>query len=206
MPTTLSASPSTTIADWTAATFVVGFRSATRRSDDTADLRDWFPWTEATGTQPGQVQLGRCFVDGRAPNSQRTIAPCAHAAREHRDRERPRPGVLLSTVLRAHPTWSPGMADSTVTFRVDEELKAAFAEIAAAQERTAAQLLRALMRDAVQGWRESQEHDTWFRQEVEQGVGEADDPAIDRLPHDRVLSTWRQQRAELERRAAGRTA
>ena len=98
------------------------------------------------------------------------------------------------------------MADSTFTFRVDEELKAAFAEIAAAQEHTSAQLLRVLMRDAVQGWRESQEHDTWFRNEVEQGVGEADDPAIDRLAHDGVLSSWRQQRAELERRAADRTA
>ncbi len=98
------------------------------------------------------------------------------------------------------------MADSTFTFRVDEELKAAFAEIAAAQERTAAQLLRVLMRDAVQGWRESQEHDAWFRNEVEQGLREADDPAVDRLAHDRVLSSWRQQRAELERRAAGRTA
>jgi predicted transcriptional regulator len=58
------------------------------------------------------------------------------------------------------------MADSTFTFRVDEELKAAFAEIAAAQEHTAAQLLRVLMRDAVQRWHESQEHDTWFRSEV----------------------------------------
>ena len=98
------------------------------------------------------------------------------------------------------------MADSTFTFRVDEELKAAFAEIAAAQEHTAAQLLRVLMRDAVQRWHESQEHDAWFRNEVERGVREADDPAVDRVPHDRVLSSWRQQRAELERRAAGRTA
>ena len=98
------------------------------------------------------------------------------------------------------------MADSTFTFRVDEELKAAFAEVAAAQEHTAAQLLRVLMRDAVQRWRESQEHDTWFRNEVEQGLREADDPGVDRVPHDRVVSSWRQQRAELERREAGRTA
>lgn len=31
------------------------------------------------------------------------------------------------------------MADSTFTFRVDQELKAAFADVAAAQEHTAAQ-------------------------------------------------------------------
>ena len=49
-------------------------------------------------------------------------------------------------------------------------------------------------------------HDAWFRNEVERGIREADDPAVDRVPHDRVLSGWRQQRAELERRAAGRTA
>lgn len=98
------------------------------------------------------------------------------------------------------------MADSTFTFRVDEDLKAAFADVAAAQERTAAQLLRVLMREAVQGWHEAQQHDVWFRGEVEQALGEARDPAVERIPHDRVVSSWRQQRAELERGAAGRTA
>jgi predicted transcriptional regulator len=98
------------------------------------------------------------------------------------------------------------MADSTFTFRVDEELKAAFAEVAGAQEHTAAQLLRVLMRAEVRRWHESQEHDAWFRSEVEHGLREADDPAGDRVPHDRVLSSWQQQRADLERRAAGRTA
>jgi predicted transcriptional regulator len=62
------------------------------------------------------------------------------------------------------------MADTTFTFRVDEELKAAFSEVAAAQERTAAQLLRVLMREAVQRWHETQEHDAWFRGEVEQAL------------------------------------
>jgi hypothetical protein len=98
------------------------------------------------------------------------------------------------------------MGESTFTFRVDEQLKAAFAEVAAAQERTAAQHLRVLMRETVQRWHEAQEHDSWFRGEVEQAVREAADPTVDRIPHDRVTSSWRQQRAELERRAAGRTA
>ncbi len=98
------------------------------------------------------------------------------------------------------------MADSTFTFRVDDELKAAFAEVAAAQDRTAAQLLRVLMREATQRWHESQDHDAWFRGEVTQALGEAADPATDRVSHDQVVSSWRQQRAELERRAAGRTA
>lgn len=98
------------------------------------------------------------------------------------------------------------MADSTFTFRVDDELKSAFAEVAAAQEHTAAQLLRVLMRDAVQRWHEAQEHDAWFRGEVGGAVREAADPAVDRVPHDQMVSSWRQQRAELEGRAAGRTA
>jgi predicted transcriptional regulator len=98
------------------------------------------------------------------------------------------------------------MADSTFTFRVDDELKTAFAQVASAQEHTAAQLLRVLMRDAVADWHESQEHDAWFRGEVEQGVREATDAAVERVPHDRVVSSWRQQRADLKRRAAGRTA
>lgn len=41
------------------------------------------------------------------------------------------------------------MADNTFTFRVDQALKAAFSEVAAAQEHTAAQLLRLLMRDEI---------------------------------------------------------
>jgi len=98
------------------------------------------------------------------------------------------------------------MADSTFTFRVDEELKAAFADIAAAQEHTAAQLLRVLMRNTVQQWHESQEHGAWIHSEVKHALQEAADPTIERIPHDRVLSSWRQQRAELERRAAGRSA
>lgn len=98
------------------------------------------------------------------------------------------------------------MADTTFTFRVDEELKAAFAELAATQERTAAQLLRVLMRDAVQQWQESQAHDAWFRGEVEQALREDADPDVERVSHGRVLSSWRQQRAELERRANRRPA
>ncbi|MBW3606525.1 MAG: hypothetical protein KY460_16775 [Actinobacteria bacterium] len=98
------------------------------------------------------------------------------------------------------------MADSTFTFRVDDELKAAFAEVAARQDRTAAQLLRVLMRDATRRWHDSQEHDSWFRGEVEQALGEAADPGVERTSHRRVVSSWQQQRADLERRAAGRTA
>jgi predicted transcriptional regulator len=98
------------------------------------------------------------------------------------------------------------MTDSTFTFRVDDALKTAFAEVAAAQERTAAQLLRVVMRQTVQQWHDSLEHDAWFRGEVQQALAEAADPDVNRIPHDRVASNWRQQRAGLEGREAGRTA
>lgn len=98
------------------------------------------------------------------------------------------------------------MADSTFTFRVDDELKAAFAEAAAAQDRTAAQLLRVLMREATRRWHESEEHDAWFRGEVTQALDEAADSGVERVVHDDLMSTWQQQRADLKRRAAGRTA
>ena len=85
-------------------------------------------------------------------------------------------------------------------------MKSAFAESAEAQDRTAAQLLRVLMRDAVRRQREAREHDAWFRGEVERGMREADDPAVRRIPHEDVRSNWRRQRAELTKRAADKTA
>ena len=98
------------------------------------------------------------------------------------------------------------MSESTFTFRVDEKLKAAFAEVAAAQEHTAAQLLRVLMKRTVREWTEGQEHDAWFRAEVAQAVRDADDPSVGRIAHAQVVSSWRDQRAALERRGSGRTA
>ncbi len=98
------------------------------------------------------------------------------------------------------------MAQSTFTFRVDEELKAAFAEVASNQERTAAQLLRVLMKDAVHCDRELSEHDRWFRAEIEHALSEADDPATPRLAHESVRSSWQQQRSAIERQATGRPA
>jgi predicted transcriptional regulator len=98
------------------------------------------------------------------------------------------------------------VAESTFTFRVDDALKAAFAEVAANQERTAAQLLRVLMKDAVHRDRELREHDRWFRGEIDLALSEADDPATTRLAHESVRSSWQQQRATLERRAPGRPA
>ena len=75
-----------------------------------------------------------------------------------------------------------------------------------AMDRTTAQLLRLLMRDAVRRGQESREHDAWFRGEVDQAMREADDRAVRRIPHEDVRSSWRQQRAELAERAGGKKA
>jgi predicted transcriptional regulator len=97
------------------------------------------------------------------------------------------------------------VTQSTFTFRVDDDLKIAFAEAAKAQDRTAAQLLRVLMREAVQRQRDGQEHDAWFRAQVEQGIREADDPSVRRIPHETVQANWRRQRAEFVKRTRGKT-
>jgi predicted transcriptional regulator len=55
------------------------------------------------------------------------------------------------------------MADSTMVLRVDDQLKAAFAQAAKAADRTASQLLRDFMRDYV---REQAEYDAWLRGKV----------------------------------------
>jgi len=98
------------------------------------------------------------------------------------------------------------VAESTFTFRVDDELKARFAEVAANQERTAAQLLRVLMKDAVHRDRELREHDRWFRSEIGRALSEADDPDTQRLAHESVRSSWQQQRAAIEQQTTGRPA
>ena len=50
----------------------------------------------------------------------------------------------------------------------------------------------------------AREHDAWFRAEVEQGMREADDPDVKRIPQEDISADWRRQRAELVRRAGER--
>ena len=52
------------------------------------------------------------------------------------------------------------MGEATFTFRVDEALKAEFAQAAKADDRTAAQLLRDFMRDYVRGSARTRPHMT----------------------------------------------
>ena len=83
------------------------------------------------------------------------------------------------------------MPDATFTFRLDDRLKTDFAEVAKAQDRTSAQLLRVLMRAEVDRQREVVEHDIWFRTEVKRSLRDADDPNVVRIPHEEVRASLR---------------
>lgn len=89
------------------------------------------------------------------------------------------------------------MTETTFTFRLDDELKAAFAETARSQDRTAAQLLRVLMREAVQSSRARHDHDRWFVGEVEAALEEADDPRTEWVSNDQARADWADFRAAL---------
>jgi len=65
------------------------------------------------------------------------------------------------------------MSEATFTFRVEEQLKCAFAQAAKAQDRTGAQLLRDFMREFVRSQQQAAQHDAWFRQQVQVGLNAA---------------------------------
>lgn len=93
------------------------------------------------------------------------------------------------------------MSEATFTFRVDPELKAAFAEAAKNQDRTGAQLLRDYMREVVRRQREDEAYDVRFRRAVALGLDAA--KAGDLVSADEVeveAETWR---AEMRRKLSG---
>ena len=65
------------------------------------------------------------------------------------------------------------MSEATFTFRVDENLKNQFTTAAKDRDRTGAQLLRDFMRDFVRQQQEAEQHDAWFRQQVQSGLNSA---------------------------------
>ncbi len=66
------------------------------------------------------------------------------------------------------------MSDATFTFRVDDGLKAEFANAAKANDRTGAQLLRDFMRSYVAQQEEAQQYDAWLAKKVEQSRASAE--------------------------------
>jgi hypothetical protein len=51
--------------------------------------------------------------------------------------------------------------------------------------------------EALRKTHEAAEHDRWFREQVEQGIREADDPNTEWVPHEIVKADMARQRAEL---------
>jgi predicted transcriptional regulator len=75
---------------------------------------------------------------------------------------------------------------------------------AAAMHRPASQLIRELVSEFVAQRRAGREHDAWFRAAVEEGLRQADDPSVARIPHDEIAAEWRVQREELAKQASKR--
>ncbi len=50
---------------------------------------------------------------------------------------------------------------------------------------------------------EAAAHDKWFREQVEIGLAEADDPAAEWVTHEEANASWARKRAELLQRAEG---
>lgn len=91
--------------------------------------------------------------------------------------------------------------DAVFTVKVESDLRAAFIAEAEAVHRPAAQLVREYMRDFIAQRQAEREHDAWFRAQVEEGVRQADDPAVARIPHEQIADDWQRQRAALVERA-----
>ena len=89
------------------------------------------------------------------------------------------------------------MSQATFTFRVDDELKSNFASVAKSLDRSGAQLLRDYMRDIVRRQREAEEHDAWFREQVQIGLGSANAGKL--TSNEEVEASFAARRAETRR-------
>lgn len=84
------------------------------------------------------------------------------------------------------------MTESTFTFRVDNNLKKEFKNLAESNDRSSAQLLRDFMRDYIKQQKELSEHDQWLRSQIQIGLHAAN--TGDLIPGEEVESEaieWR---------------
>lgn len=92
------------------------------------------------------------------------------------------------------------MTEVTYTFRVERALREAFVAMAEEQDLTAAQILRRLMREAVEEYREAAAHENWTRGEIGAAMDNADSTDALRLSSDAVEKEWNLQKQEIRRR------
>ena len=84
------------------------------------------------------------------------------------------------------------MSEATVTFRVDDALKAELSSAAKSLDRTGAQLLRDFMRDFVQKQNDAQ-HEAHLRRQIQAGLDSAN--ACRLVPHAQVQAQFAERRA-----------
>jgi predicted transcriptional regulator len=89
------------------------------------------------------------------------------------------------------------MAETTITIRVDPELKTAFSRAAQARERTDQDLLREFMQDFIETQRTDSEYEQWFRRQVQIGIDDAD--AGNLIPAEEVEAEFATMRANATR-------
>ncbi len=94
------------------------------------------------------------------------------------------------------------MSNATFTFRVEEGLKAEFANAAKAHDRTGAQLLRDFMRSYVAQQDTAQQYDDWLTKKVEQSRASAE--AGNLIPASDVEARFAARRAATGARLADR--
>lgn len=92
------------------------------------------------------------------------------------------------------------MTDVTFTFRLDQPLKEAFAAMAEAQELSAAQLLRRMMRDAVERHEEEAAHERWLLREIDDAMHDTGKPRSPRFSNEAIAAEWERERGQIERR------
>jgi predicted transcriptional regulator len=92
------------------------------------------------------------------------------------------------------------MAETTITIRVDAELKTAFSRAAEARDRTDEGLLLEFMQDYIETQRTDSEYEQWFCRQVQIGIEDPD--AGDVVAAEEVEAEFAALRAALPRRAA----
>jgi len=90
------------------------------------------------------------------------------------------------------------MTDVTLTFRLDSALKEAFIALADEQDLSAAQVLRRMMREAVEEYQEGAAHERWLRREIEDAMHEAR-PRGASMSNEAVEAEWRHDRDRMAR-------
>jgi predicted transcriptional regulator len=89
------------------------------------------------------------------------------------------------------------MAETTITIRIDPELKTAFSRAAEARDRTDEDLLREFMQDYIDTQRTDAEYDEWFRHQVQIGIDAAE--AGELIPAEEVEAEFAALRAAYPR-------